>query len=296
MNIFVKIKNSIYNPEYYSEVAKKPFSYSFKYLLIFALLFAMVFAIVVIIRFIPIVNLLSQKAPELANYFPQELTITIKDGKVSTNVQEPYFIKVPAEMKGNTSLKSANITINGGAIQTDTTKLDNLVVIDTKDKFDLDTFNSYKTFMLITADSVVYMNKNNQISISSLSGIKDFTLNRGKITGFVGMAKPFLVILYPIVFVGAYIAGYMIVVVKMAYLLFGALLIWAVAKIKGIELGYKKSYIVGMQLVTGAIIITSILSAISPKLTFPYFFSVLLIALAFANLKKPAVQPTTQTV
>ena len=101
--------------------------------------------------------------------------------------------------------------------------------------------------------------------------------------------KPYFAILYPFMFVGIYIAGYAMVMLKMVYLLFGALLIWLVAKIKGIKLGYRKSYIVGMQLVTGAIIITSVLSLISTKLTFPFFFSILLIALAFLNLKKPVM-------
>ena len=283
MNIFVKIKNAIYGPKYYSDVVKKPFSYSFKYLLVFALLFALVFTIVVTIKFVPVVNLLSQKAPEIVNYFPQDLTITIKDGKVSTNVQEPYFVKMPQDMKGNTKLNSANIAINGAVIETDTTKIDNLVVIDTKNKFDIDTFNSYKTFALLTSDSVVYMNKNNQTTITSLSEIKDFTLNRGKVSSFVNMAKPFLVVLYPVVFVGAYIGGFFIILLKMVYLLFGALLVWLVAKIKGLKIGYKGSYKAGMQLMTGAIIVTSVLSVFSIR--FVFLFSILLIVSAVLNLK-----------
>jgi len=46
--------------------------------------------------------------------------------------------KIPKEFKNNSSLKSSDIKINGSAIQTDTANLDNLVVIDTKDKFDID--------------------------------------------------------------------------------------------------------------------------------------------------------------
>ncbi|MCX6723581.1 MAG: DUF1189 family protein [Candidatus Staskawiczbacteria bacterium] len=275
MNIFVKIKNSIYGPKYYEEVIAKPFSYSFKYLLAFALLFALVFTIVVTVKFIPIVNNLSEQAPKMANYFPQELTITIKNGKVSTNVQEPYFIRAPKEYQSadNTSGNESNI--------------ENYIVIDTKNKFDLDTFNSYKTGVWLTADNVAYLDKN-KISIIPLSSVKDFTLNRGKIADFINTLKPFIVVLYPIVFVGAYIIGYMAVILKMIYLLFGALLIWLVAKTKGIKIGYKKSYIAGMQLMTGAIIVISILEAISFKLTFPFFFTILVIIFAVLNLNKNA--------
>jgi len=275
MNIFIKIKNAIYNPEYYKEVIEKPFSYSLKYLLVFALLFALVFAIVATIKFIPLANMLSEKAPQLANYFPQELTITIKDGKASTNVVEPYFIKTPQEYKEK------------GDKKLNTPEIDNLIVIDTKNKFDLDTFKSYKTFALLNEENIIYLDKENKISITSLSKVDSFSLNREVISGFVNAAKPFFVILYPAVFVGTYIIGYMSIILKMVYLLFGALLIWLVAKVKGIKLGYKKSYIAGMQLITGAVIITSILGAISPKLTFTFFFSILLVALALLNLKKP---------
>lgn len=276
MNIFTKIKNSIYNPKYYNEVVEKPFSYSLKYLLVFALLFASVFTIVAAIKFIPVVNLLSEKAPQIASYFPQELTVTIKNGKVSTNVQEPYFIKAAQR-------------------PIDENNVANLIVIDTKNKFDIDTFNSYKTVVLLTSDSIVSVKSDNQITITSLSSIKDLTLNRDKVTSFINMVKPFLVILYPIVFVGAYIIGYGVVILKMIYLLFGALLIWSVAKIKGVKIGYKKSYQTGIHLMTSAIIIVSILNAISAKLTFIFLFSILLIISAVLNLKKNTEQSPIST-
>jgi hypothetical protein len=279
MNIFTKIKNAIYGPKYYSEVIAKPFSYSFKYLLVFALLFGLAFTIVATIKFVPMVNLMSQKAPELANYFPQGLVITIKDGKVSTNVQEPYFIKLPPNYNNKNNNQSGK------------TEIENLIVIDTKDKFDIDTFNSYKAAMLLTEDSIVYLDSNNKISISSLSGLNNFKLDKGQVVSLINMVKPFLVILYPVVFVGAYIGGFFVVVGKMVYLLFGALLVWLVAKAKGIKMGYKKSYRAGMQLMTAAIIITSVLGAISPKFTFPFLFSILLIISAAINLRKEAVQP-----
>jgi hypothetical protein len=275
MNIFIKIKNSIYNPDYYNEVLAKPFSYSFKYFLVFALLFALVFTIVATIRFIPAVNLLSQKAPELANYFPQELTITIKDGAASSNVQEPYFIKVPKNTEETNSMQP---------------DLENMVVIDTKNKFDISTFNSYKTFIILNSDSIAYID-NGKISISPLSSIKEFVLNKSTVVKFIDAIKPFLVVLCPIVFVGAFIVGFFAVLLKVVYLLFGALLIWLVAKIKGVKIGYGKSYQAGMHLITSAILITSILNAFSAKLTFTYLFTILLIVSAVLNLNKEVAQP-----
>ena len=201
MNIFSEIKNSIYGPKYYKEVLEKPFSYSFKYYVIFALLFALVFTTVATIRFIPIVNLLSEKVPQLAGYFPQELAINIKNGKASTNVQEPYFVKMPQSFKADSNARP-NIS-----------DMKYLFVIDTKDKFDLDVFNSYKTYALLTADSIIYIDGNKKITISSFASVKDFTLNRDKVAGFINTIRPLFATLYPIVFAGAYIFGFMSVLV-----------------------------------------------------------------------------------
>lgn len=268
MNIFSKIKNSIYNPEYYKEVLSKPFSYSFKYLLVFGLLFALVFSIISIIKLIPIANFISEKTPGITEYFPLELTITIKNGKTSTNVQEPYFIKSPQDPNNTQS------------------DIENIIVIDTKNKFDLDTFYSYKTQILLTSDNIVLLN-NGKISISSLSNIKDFTLNKEKLTSFINKIKPFFIFIFPTIFtIASYITGCMIILLKMAYLLLGALLIWLITKIKGLKIGYKKSYQLGLHLMTPAIIIVSILNLISSKFTFVFLFTIILILSTLLNLKK----------
>jgi hypothetical protein len=239
------------------------------------LLFALVFTIFITIKFIPAERFLFEQSSKVANYFPEELAITIKDGNVSTNVQEPYFIKLPEDLKASVENK-----------QSDVSNIENIAVINTKDKFDIDTFVSYKTFMLLTSDSVVYMNSNNQITINSLTSVKNFTLNRSVIVNFINKIKPLLVFLYPLVFVGGYIVGFMSVVAYLVYLLFGALIIWLVVKVKKIDIGYKKSYQIGMHLVTSVIIINGILSMLPMKNTIPFLSTILLILLAILNLKK----------
>jgi len=272
MNIFVKIKNTIYNPSYYSEVISKPFSYSLKYLLVFALLFGLVFTIVASFKAFPVIGNLVANAPKIAEFFPQELTITIKDGKASTNVQEPYYIKLP-EVMNNDKQKS----------------VENILVIDTKNKFDLQTFFSYKTTILLTSDSLVSLDSNGKVSIAPISSIKEFVLNRGTIVDIVEKIRPAMPVIGFFVALGIFFVGFMSVVLKMVYLLFGALLIWVVAKIKGLNIGYKGSYKVGMQLITAPVIIVSLLSLIS--FGFMFLFSILLIIFAALNLNKPVSQP-----
>ena len=275
MNIFISIKNSFYNPKYYGEILEKPFSYSLKYYLIFALFFAAVFAVCATIMFIPVTAIISEKISGVADYFPQELTISIKDGKVSTNVAEPYFIKVPEDFKSNENVKP-NMAV-----------LENFVVIDTKDKFDIDTFNSYKTAVLLTSDSIAYMD-NSKVSIVPLSNVKDYTLNRGVVSGYLEKIKPFVPVIYPVIIVFAYIAGFFVVLIRMVYLLIGALFVWLVAKIKGIEISYGKSYQLGMHLASSVIIVTSLLGLVSIK--FSFLFTILFVVAAALNLKKEFLQ------
>lgn len=279
MNIFIKIKNSIYNPKYYSEVITKPFSYSLKYYLVFALIFALAFSIVATIEFVPIVNLLSEQVTKLSEYFPEGLEITIKDGKASTNAPEPYAVEMPANLKS-----------------TEKEGVKNLIVLDTREKFNLDTFSSFDTYAILNSDSLAYVNGNGQISITSLSSVKNFTLNKGQVESFINTVKPFVVYIYPFIFIGAYFVGFMIMVAEMIFLLFGALLIWLVAKIKGVKIGYKKSYQTGIHLITLPIIIASVVGLIPTNFTIPYLFTILLILSAALNLKKEIMQPVAPTV
>ena len=222
--------------------------------------------------------MLSEKIYQLADFFPQELSINFKNGNVSTNVQEPYFIKLPPEF------------LNQKNVQPPMSSLENAIVIDTKDKFDLAKFNSYKTFALLTSDSIVYINNKNQITINSLAGVKDFTLNKSVIISCIDKIKPFIVFIYPLVFVGAYIAGFLVNMILLIYLLFGALVIWLIATIKKIKIGYAKSYQLGLHLMTFVIIATSLYNLIPHNIIIPFLFTIILILSVVFNLQKDSAQ------
>jgi len=274
MNIFLKIKNSIYNPKYYSEVVEKPFSYSLKYYLVFVLLIALVFSVSATIKFIPTQKFIIENFPTISSYFPQELEIKIKDGKVSTNVKEPYTVKVPDFLKNpkNTNPDMPNI--------------DNFIIIDTKNKFDLENFSLYKTAMLLTESKIIYTDSRNQITINSLNDIKDYTLNKGVIQGYMEKTRPYLAFILPLFFIFSYIGGFIVYWAVLICLFLAALLIWCIAKIKGVALGYKKSYQLGIHLLTLPLIVALISSVFAFQISIPFFFTVLLLILAVFNIEK----------
>src|SRR5258706_10407827 len=103
MKFFTKIKDSLYSPKFYAGIPKQSFKSVFGYFFLLILLLTVVHTIVIFVRWggvdVP------QKATEkfvtsAVNYFPDNLIITLKNGSVSTNVTEPYYLPLQGGNEG----------------------------------------------------------------------------------------------------------------------------------------------------------------------------------------------------
>src|SRR4030042_4087478 len=163
MEFFKNIKASIYNPDYYRSVINKPFSYSLKYFFLFVLIVALVSMLLLSFTVVPkikfLVNLFSEK---ILQYYPDELEITIKGGKASTNVKEPYFIKAPAEWSAVSGKKDPNV--------------ENILAIDTKNPFSVERFEDYKAYCYLAKESLACYDEHKQIKITLLSDFPEGTI------------------------------------------------------------------------------------------------------------------------
>lgn len=279
MEFFKNLKNSIYSPNFYQELLAKPFSYSFKYFVLLALIISLLVSIIFLFMLIPGLKIFFDNAGgKMLSYYPADLKINIKNGQVSTNVSEPYFVKMPNEIKPENS----NVKVNNK----DMLNYENLLVIDTQNNFTVDQFTSYKTFALLTNDSVIAYDKNGNITISKIEKTVNFVLDKQAIEDFINKVKPFIKFIYPIVAIFIFIASMFVIMLQMAYLLFGALFVWLAAKIKGVKIGYKKSYQLALHLIT-ILIVARVISMISGinNIT-PFLFTFLLFMLALINIKK----------
>lgn len=275
MQCLLNIKNSIYNPQYYSEVLTKRFSYSLKHYFLFSLCLSLILSAYFFVSFVGEIKMFADNIEsKITNYYPEELKIEIKDGKASSNVPEPYFLKMPSEMK---SEKDPNFQ--------------NFLVIDTKGQFSMDKFNSYQTASLLTEDFLVYYNDKKGITIQPLKDIPNFVLDRKNLEFYANKIKPFLKLIYPLSFIAIFLANLSALLFWLVYLLFAALLVWLAAKIKGMKIGYLNSYKLGIHLLTLGILINFAAKLFHASVPIPFFFTILLIVLAFLNIKKPvAVQ------
>lgn len=279
MKFLKDIKNSIYNPDYYNRVIANPFSSSLKYFLLFILFLALLSTIILSFTVTPKIRFfIDTMSKEILRYYPDELEIMIKKGKVSTNVQEPYFIKTSSDSKN--------------------TLMENILVINTKDPFSLENFKSYKTACLLTEENLVCYDSNQTIKINPLTNIPDFKLDKSIVSSFLTKIQPFFKLLYPFFILFFFMVIFIASLWQMIYLFFGALFIWLVAKIRKVDIGYKKSYQLGLHLMTTSFLIDFLikymLNPLGITFNIPYLFIIVLIVMAVLNLKNKTIVENPQ--
>lgn len=134
-------QNSLLNPSYYLEVVKARYWFSFKYLFFLLVCLSLVRSVqlgsayALIRNTIP--SYITTGKSELLKLYPKELELRISNGKLYTNVEEPYIIEIP-KIFGET----------GGM---------HLAVIDTEGK--ADDYLEYNTLVLATRQALVYPEK-----------------------------------------------------------------------------------------------------------------------------------------
>ncbi len=289
------VKNSIYGPEFYKKLQSKPLSFSFKYFYALASVLAVILTAQLSFQLIPnIARVLAGIGPGIVNNYPSELVITIKNGQASSNVAEPYFIKTPASIAGGNSKNEPAVTINGLQPSSSSSSVpENLIVIDTKNQFSEADFDKYNTFAVLTKTSLASRKDNGKIEIQSLSKIPDWTVNQASIASFVGKIQPFIKFIAPIL-VLAFFIGFMISFsFELLYLLFAALLIWVVAKIKKFPIGYKKSYQAGLHIMTLPLLVGVVSTILNIHITdaIPFFTTITVIIFAIINFEPRKTEP-----
>lgn len=285
MEFFKNIQKSIYGPEFYHGLLAKPFLYSLKYFVVFSLLIALVATIYLSVSVLPKVNtFLKSVGPTVLDYFPDELEIIIKDGVASTNASEPYFLEMTFQLPENVEI-SPDVRNYG---------IENLLVIDTRsDEATLVEFKAYKTLVLLSRKTIMSYNED-QIIIQSLTAIPNFKLDKGVISSLLAKIVPYFRFTGPLFIIFVF-GGYFSFVFsgKMLYLLFAALLIWIVAKVKKVDIGYKKAYQLGLHLFTAGILYEIIFGLVLKTSGIPFLFTGLTLALAIANLRPAGVLTET---
>lgn len=226
-------------------------------------------------------------SPTVLNYFPDELEIVIKDGLASTNVSEPYFLEIPFDVPENIEMKPDARSYG----------IENLLVIDTRsDEATLEEFKSYNTLVLLNRKTLMHYDEN-QVVIQSLAVIPNFKLDKEVISSLLAKVVPYFRLVKPLFIIFVF-GGYFSFVFfgRMLYLLFATLLIWIIAKVKKVDIGYKKAYQLGLHLLTASILYQIIFGLILNISKSSLLFIGLIIILAIVNLRPARVLTETPPV
>lgn len=268
--IFIEtFKNSVYSKEFYRDLQNRAISESVYYYLFLVLLAAAIFSLTLGIRFLPTVNSFIQTAgPSIIKSFPDDLIVEIKNGQAAHNSDEPVMIPFPLG---------------------DKTPWRYAVVVDTKNPFSMQKFEEFNTPFLLTSDSIVAFQSEQQVKISSLKNAPNLTIDKRQIVSWVGAAEPFLGWSVPIMFAGLLIMGFFVYVSYFLRIILASLIIWVFHRIKNVSLPFKRVYQVAIHASTLPFVLIGVVLMLIP-FDFPvppFLFTIITVVAAVVNFSPP---------
>ena len=274
-SIVSTVKSSIYDPAFYHSLLEKPFRFSLRYFFSLVVVLALVSAITVSISAVPAANsFFSTLGPKAISYYPEGLELTFKDGVASSNVEEPFVVALPEDIASS----------HGSAREHQDIK--QLLVIDTKDTFDLAAFKGFSTLVLLNRDTLTYQDNHGEVRIQPLKNVPNTKITKSLVASLVSKVEPVLrtltIALPFIIFFGMFL----FYTATLVTLLFEALLVWGLAKIKKLSIGYGKAYQISLHAVTLSLFVGTVLMLLLPGFNIPFLFTILLVFVTWFNLFK----------
>lgn len=268
LNTFLYVfKNSSFKPAYYADILKAKFSFSLKYFaalfLILSLLTSLTVSFLLNQQVKPYVNKLQDQLP---SFYPAELNITIINGQVQTNVQEPFFIPLDPGLFPD----DLNQALRQQPIQ-------NILVINTKAK--PEDIYKYQTFALLTSDALVIAETESDLRVQSLQEIKDLTVNRQIVNDVWNKIIPYFKWIVPVVVLVLFLIVPSVTVVgKFIYLALFSILTFIAAKLlKHKAINYQKALQINLHAITLPTIIIAAFQALGVNPQIPLFQSIILL-------------------
>lgn len=289
MGFFITIKNSIYSPEFYASIPTSSFWKAFRYLLLFFFILAIIQTIILSFSVTNVEKELRVLLANTINSYPEDLEVSIQNGQVSTNADEPVFIPMPASSQ----------------YSSDTDQQKNFIVIDTQKPFSATAFNEYNSVIWLTKDAAYYSRGESRIEAFDLSQIKEgMVINKSFIEMLADKVRPYLSYITPALIAATFLGTLLGFELKLIYLLLLALGILLLGKIMKWGLSYGQSYKVGMYAITLGILVEFVIGNTDSYLTLPripFLFTVITFVIVFINLRmyqkkeEVVVRPATET-
>jgi|SRR3989344_4861356 len=233
---FYILKHTFTSVDYYQDILKAPFKYSLKFYYAYFFIFSIVITIWLTFRYyLPLNQFLTTFFPaEIVRVYPEDLEITIKDGAVSTNSVEPYYIPM-------SSIEPIIQELENRVLGASTEDLKNILVIDTM--ADIKDFPQYHTLALLTKHHLSVINEDGNIETIPLDQADNLVVNQSKIKEWVQVLNPYLGYIV-FMLIGMTFIGVMIFLPlwKLVSGLFLALILQVICKLMNRPITFQKSW------------------------------------------------------
>ncbi|PIV08542.1 hypothetical protein COZ40_01035 [Candidatus Roizmanbacteria bacterium CG_4_10_14_3_um_filter_39_13] len=263
-------QKSLLDFNYYRDIIKASFWFSFKYLFFLLICLSFIRSVQLGIQYSKIRNkipsYITMGKKELTSLYPKELELRISNGKLYTNVVEPYVIEFP-KVFGNMDGK-------------------HLAVIDTKGI--ADNYPKYNALILATRQALVYPDKQQGNAISTkmyyFSELKrSLYIDHALYSKMVQRADPLIKklpkIIDTFVIIGLLLLPFFGGLFWLSGTLFGliflTILVWIMEKIAKTSFGYKTLFRLGMHGVTWSILFSFMLGITNQSV--PYLYNLIFI-------------------
>jgi hypothetical protein len=248
------LKRTLTDFNYYKDILDAPFNFSLKYLALLLFIIAFIqglFFAGAILTLVPKVPAFARTVQTSAqSFYPADLVVTVKNGNISINKDQPYYIAWPPMLKTQDNPESKGKS--------------HFITIDTKAK--IEDFQKYNTAVLVTKNAIV-SDSSQGVRVNFLDNMKgNLTINRKvydqtlqKIVPFLNYASVLLIIgaFLVLVFVPFFIL-FFVLIYQLIYLLFGAGVVWLISKVMNVNLSYTKVYQLCMHAITIPIVLTTV--------------------------------------
>lgn len=218
-------------------------------------------------------------AQRLIDFYPEELTLTIQDGKLSTNVEEPYFVDLAGLIFSEDS---------AGTPSWAEFLPKNLLVIDTVTPFSTGQFDDYGTMFWLSGDSF-YSKQDDGVSVNSLSEAKDMVINKELVDPLMDEGWATFKPMIPRILTGFAFAFVLLLwISRFIYGLFLAILTLGISAIRKVSFTYGQAYNATLHAMTLPILLQTFFWVTWPWTGFggyPFFFSILTLLMVALQVK-----------
>ena len=278
--------NSISSFTYYHEVVKARFSFSFKYFLMFSFILGTLLTIIISVTFVPDVNAFLRRfalrAPAL---YPNDLVITVKDGKLTTNVTEPLRFPVPLELLSDTP----------GVVSDQNQEY--LVTIDTNAQ--INDYTKSNSLIFVTREQVVIPDNDGVgFRVYPISSFNDGTIDKATVTRLLDTLSPWYSFIVPVlIFILWFTLTVLLSMVRLISLGVLTLILRLPAFFMHLPLSYSKLFQIGLHALTLPTLIQILMTSFELYPPIPFFNSIVFLLYSLvilSELKRKPVAPVVQ--